>query len=619
MRDARKFSVFLFALLFAVSTVYSLPAKKRGKLALDYRSSVQDILSQFEKYLSLPKGRVSLVKGDVVWAVFGDVKRVKPGYEFVVYKPGKPFKDPDTGMVFPGIDVEVGVVRIKEVKGKFAIGRVVYKKEPVKKGYILSPPDEVRIVLLPVENKTGDKIDTEKLRTLIKLIFMEEPGFTVYDDVKKARGYFFVVKPVLLRDSSGKTILSFVFSSGVSQSPLFALNSEVKLVRAVSSTELLEAQESEEGAGQWGKFAGLITTRVFKAKYKLIAAGDVNGDGSDEVVLAADGLVDVYSIEGKEFKKILTYSWGGRGRLVYKFIWLDVADINGNGIPEIYISAVEQDIVNGVLKAYPSSFVLEYDKKKGKLFKVAKISYLVRVIKNTSNPQGILLAQEMGEYEPFKGFPFYLVYEKGRYRADRRVPPFIKAMNSLYGWTYDDVNGDGKLEIVLIDDGFLRIVSEKGEPIWESPDTLGKFTHLYFYQTPRFFTPPTDKNFDPIEVAKKRTIERRVLTKFCESDGKMGIFTIENDVPGFFIAGIHIETDYTGINGRVVKIEEVSKGTVYGSYYDVLWETPKYKTIYGEDFAIGDFDRDGVLDVAFLGYLKRKGKVRIDVYKIPGM
>jgi len=619
MRIGRGIFVSLFLFLLIFSTSYSVPLKKRGKLALDYKSSVREILSQFEKYLSLPRGRISLVKGDVVWAVFGDVKRVKPGYEFVVYKPGKPFKDPDTGMVFPGIDVEVGVVRIKEVKGKFAIGRVVYKKEPVKKGYILSPPDEVRIVLLPVENKTGDKIDTEKLRTLIKLIFMEEPGFTVYDDVKKARGYFFVVKPVLLRDSSGKTILSFVFTSGISKSPLFALNSEVKLVRAVSSTELLEAQESEEGPGKWGAFSGLITSRVFKTRYKLVAAGDVNGDGSDELVLAADGVVDVYSLEGKEFKKILSYDWGKRGVLVYRFVGLDVADINGNGIPEIYVSAVEQDIVDGVFKAYPSSFVLEYDKNKDKLVKRAKIPYLVRVVKNTLEPSGVLFAQKMGEYEPFVGSPFYLVYEKGRYKPDKKVPSFIKAMRSLYGWTYDDVNGDGKIEVVMIDDNFLRIFSEKGEPIWESPDTLGEFTHLYFYQTPRFFTPPTDKNFDPIEVAKKRRIERRILTEFCESDGKVAIFTIENDVPTFFIAGIHVETDYTGINGRVVKIEEVSKGVVYGAYYDVLWETPKYKAIYGEDFAIGDFDRDGVLDVAFLGYLKGKGKVRVDVYKIPGM
>ena len=611
---------FLVVFLLFPNLSFSVPVvRKKGKLALDYRSSIRKLLQDFEQYLSLPKGRIELVKGKYVWILFEDSSRIKPGYEFVVYKPGKPFKDPETGMVFPGIDEEVGVVKIKEIKGKYAIASVLYAKARIKKGYKVSAPSEVKLVFLPVENKTTEKIDTAKLYDLIKLIFMEEPNFSVYESSANLSGYYYIIKPVVLRDSSGRTFLSFEVKSSLSNIPILALNEEVKLVRAVSSTELLEAQESEEGKGPWGRFAGLITSRVFKTKYKLIASGDVNADGNDEIVLAADGIVDVYTIEGKEFKKILTYSWGKRGELLFRFLRLNVADVDKDGVPEIYISAVEQDLENGLLKAYPSSFVLIYDKKKNRLKKRCKIPYLIKVVRNSFNPEGILIAQRMGEYEPFEGHPFYMVYDKGKYKKAKSTPYFVKAMDSLYGWTFDDVNGDGKIEVVMMDEDFLRIFSQKGEPIWESPDTLGKFTHLYFYQTPRFFTPPTDKNFDPREVAEKRTVERRIQTRFCESDGKMCIFTVENDVPGFLIAGIHVATDYTGINGRAVKIEEVSKGVVYGAYYDVLWETPKYRTIYGEDFAIGDFDRDGVLDLAFLGYLKKKGKVRVDVYKIPGM
>ena len=69
----------------------------------------------------------------------------------------------------------------------------------------------------------------------------------------------------------------------------------------------------------------------------------------------------------------------------------------------------------------------------------------------------------------------------------------------------------------------------------------------------------------------------------------------------------------------MVKIEKVSQGTLYSAFFDVVWETQKFSTIYGEDFAVGDFNGDGVLDLAFLGYLKKTGKTRVDVYRLPGM
>ena len=600
-------------------SAYSLPRKERGKLVYDYKSAISNLIVDFKNFLNLPDGRVALVKRDILWISFKDVSAIKPNYEFVIYKPGKSFRDPETGMVFPGIDEPVGYAKIIEIKNNVAIARVIKKISEIKKGYRVGSPEEIKLYIEKPENRSDVSVDVGKLYDLIRFSFMEEPTFTVYSAEEKPSGYYYVIKPVLFKDTSGALRLSFVVNSSFSNVSLVALNTKVKLVRSISSTELMKAQEAE-ATGKWGQFAGLITTRVFKKKYKLVSAGDVNGDGQDELVLIADGLVDVYQIKGKEFVRILRYDMGRRGEMLYKFLWVDVADIDRDGTPEIYVSAVRQDLVNGLLKAYPESFVLIYDAKKHKLRRRKTFGYLIRVIKNYEYPEGVLLGQKMGEFEPFVGHPFMVRYEKGKYVIDKKaIPSFVKAIDVLYGWTYDDINKDGKAEVIVMDDTFLRIYSLKGEPIWESPDTMGKFTHVYFYLTPRFVNPPTMKNFDPLEVAKIVRIERRIETRYCEEDDKPCIFTIENDVPGFLIAGIHVETNYTGVNGRVVKIEEVSKGVVYGAYFDVLWETPKYRAIYGEDFALGDFNRDGVLDVAFLGFIKKAKKARVDIYKIPGM
>jgi hypothetical protein len=158
-----------------------------------------------------------------------------------------------------------------------------------------------------------------------------------------------------------------------------------------------------------------------------------------------------------------------------------------------------------------------------------------------------------------------------------------------------------------------------GTLVWESEESLGPFTHIYFYQTPRFVRIPAMKNYEPEEVAKRRIMPRKLEIVYFPTEQRNAVITVANDKKQFFIAGVKIFSDYDGINGRSVKIEKVSEGMLYSSYFDVVWETPKSPLVYGEDFAVGDFNGDGILDLAFLGYLKKSGKSKIDIYKLPGM
>ena len=594
---------FVLVLLLPLA-VGARPPRGAGKLSLDIQGASSRLAERLSSYFDVPTGVVKLYRKGMLWVKFPGRVDLKAGSVLVVYQPGKPIVDPDTGQRFPGIDVPVGYAQAVEKKGELVIFRFLKGEGVPMKGFLVRYPETVKLYV------DCSRLSQEDVCQQIKVSLMEMPRFSILNS-PAADAY--VVKPVLIKEPSGRVRLALSLVPPATSGAVASFVEKVRSVRAVSTAMLLQGGGE---SSKWAKYQGLIATRVFASKFMVIGAGDIDGDGKSEVVLAGDGAVKAFRIKGKSFEKVASFSLGKRGGF-YRFLHLDLLDLDGDGRPEIYVSAVFQDTMEGVYKAYPASFVLVY--RDGKLEKVADLKYLLRAVKLDEFGGEILLGQKIGEYQPFKGPIVRIVYKNGSYQIDKALPGYIRKNECLYGWAVGDLTGDGKKEMALIDGDILVVSTVNGTEIWESAEPLGPFTHLYFYQTPRFFTPPAMKNFQPEEVAKKRVLPRRINVVYFPSENRNAVLTVANDEKRFIIAGIKIAGDYEGMNGRVVKIEKVSEGTFYSAYFDAVWETPKYSGIYGEDFAIGDFDGDGVLDLAFLGYLRKSGKTRIDIYKLPGM
>ncbi len=597
-----------YLLLFLLLAVFSLPSypfvrKGAGKLSLDVGSAADRLSRSLVALFNVPEGRVVLVKGNRVWVRFPKSSALKPGATFVVYKPGAPIVDPETHQRFPGIDEPVGYFRLEEIKKGIAVGYASGEKATYKKGYLVRYPEVINI-----------RVDCSSLNStsyceIVKISLMKQPRFAI---VGSSEPYAFTVVPKMVSEPSGRVRLVYEIKAPFTGASIWAFDTEVKAVRAVSTAMLLEGGEREK----WGRFKEFMASRVFKQKYLIMTSADFDRDGKDELVLVSKKSVDIYKLKGKGFVRFASYKIGKRGEF-YSFLRVGTLDMDGDGIPEIYISAVYNDIIDGKYVPEPASFALAY--KNGKLKKIKDFKFLIRIAKVDQLGGYVLLGQRLGDYTPFSGPIFRVVYKNGHYAIDNHLPGYIRNLECIYGWALGDVNGDGKEEMALLDEDILRIMTLNGTEIWESAEPLGPFTHLYFYQTPRFATPPTMKNYEPEEIAKKRIVPRKIMVEYFPEENRNAVLTIANDVKKFFIAGVKIATDYEGINGRVVKIEKVSQGTLYSAFFDVVWETQKFSTIYGEDFAVGDFNGDGVLDLAFLGYLKKSGKTRVDVYRLPGM
>ena len=590
------FWFLVFLLLFGDS--WALVPKGGGKLALDLTSASESLAKRLLSFFDVPPGKVAFVKGKRVWVSFGKGKPfVKPGTVLVVYRPAEPVVDPDTGQVFPGIDEEVALFRVKgEAKG-FVFGEVFAEKRRVEKGYRVRFPD-----VIPVKVECEDK----KVCQVAELSIAQEPRFEVVESCS-GRDFCYRVRAYVVAGEKPTLVFSLSFDGGP---VIVAYSHEVRKVRSVSTAMLL--QGATEGPVK--RFGNLIAARVFKADYRVMASGDLDGDKVSEFILAGKGRVDVYKLKGKQFVRFASYNLGRRGSF-YRFLRVYGWDADGDGRDEVYVSAVFQDIVNGNYKAYADSFVLVLDGNR--LKRVKRFDFLLRVA--DLDGKRVLLGQRVGEYTPFEGPMFRVLCRDGVYRLDTKLPKYIRKIESIYGWALGDVNGDGKDELVDLDGDVLEVRSLNGTLLWESPEGFGPFTHLFFYQTPRFVKIPAMKNYEPEEVAVRRVVPRRIEIMYFPKENRYAVLTVANDEKKFVIAGIKILTEHEGINGRVVKVEKVAEGTVYSSYFDVVWETPKYAGVYGEDFAVGDYNGDGVLDIAFLGYLKRSGKTRVDVYRLPGM
>ena len=141
---------------------------------------------------------------------------------------------------------------------------------------------------------------------------------------------------------------------------------------------------------------------AYKLAFNGIALGDVDGDGKTETVIITPDKVIVYRYEQQRFYQVTEYAEGSKGIN----IGVDVADINGNGIPEIIVTSLT------LTRKALASFVLEWD---GKAFKriVDNAPWYFRVC-DLPDRGKVLLGQEPRFGSPFKGKIFEMIWRNGR-------------------------------------------------------------------------------------------------------------------------------------------------------------------------------------------------------------
>jgi TolB-like protein len=347
---------------------------------------------------------------------------------------------------------------------------------------------------------------------------------------------------------------------------------------------------------------GFWMSQQFATEFKGMDIGDVNGDGKNEVVTIDNHNVYIYQKTSTEFKLLQVI----KGKPYDKYLSVDIADIKRSGGNQIYVTSVNDNILN--------SFVLEY--KDGKYEKIASdLKLFLRVI---DTPSGIplLLCQAYGLGQIFDTPIHEMVWRNGKFIEDQEMK--IHRGLSIYGLAIDNLGTGGSDYKVIALDSLDHICIfrqtnkhlsraftfgfKNDDLIWRGDEEFGGSNNYIENVTDK-------KNYERDSNVKTAFVNLRILTYDLNKSGKKQLIIVKNLSP----------------TGRLLKnLKLFTSSEIYNLEWDGLGMSEKWKTKkingYVSDYVFKDFDNDGKPDLVLALVLSVGSSIRdksvIVVYKL---
>jgi TolB-like protein len=290
-----------------------------------------------------------------------------------------------------------------------------------------------------------------------------------------------------------------------------------------------------------------------------IALGDVDRDGKVEAVIVTPNSININRFENNRLIEISKI-----GEDKYRvYIGVDIADINSNGYPEIFVTSLnlQRNVVNSV--------VFEYDGKD--YIKIVDSSAWYYRVAELPGHGSILFGQKQktGGPDIFSSEIFEMVWNNTEYVADRKVLPSNRS--NLMGFSLGDVMNDGGEAVVAYDKSdYIRIINQSGRVLWTGNIHYGG-SSLY-YEMPTLEPGSDNRQYYPM----------RIIITDIDLDGKYEVIAVKNyELTGRLLKQL-----------RKFKEAQIESLSWNGLGLVTNWKTAKISG-YIRDFAIGDFDNDG--------------------------
>jgi TolB-like protein len=329
---------------------------------------------------------------------------------------------------------------------------------------------------------------------------------------------------------------------------------------------------------------------------KGVDAGDVDGDGKNEIIVMGEHQLWLYRDEGKEIKLLGEF----KTPISNNFLTLDVIDINEDQRAEICVTNAIED--------HLQSFILTYED--GSFRYLAKgLNWYLRVTRVPDQGE-VLLAQRMGTNKDYEG-PMRLVQWKGKkIKIGKKVKQgkkvsFPKEVEWVLSFTSGKFTSPEAQEFVRIEEfGTVRLLDERGSLQWKSSEDLGGSDN--YVDRPQILA---DKKGAPARYERRIYLPPRMVAKDLDGDGIDELVGVFNK----FSTGKHIE-----------RVRLYNKGHVTALSWDGMalanaWRTQDIPG-YVADFQLKDVDNDGRNELVTVSvsshFLKSDTKGILMVYEI---
>jgi len=330
------------------------------------------------------------------------------------------------------------------------------------------------------------------------------------------------------------------------------------LVKASTTSDIVRPQElTRTASGGW------MSQRLSGALMG-IAPGKVASDGTREYYIADEQALRLYR-QSDNLKLVAEVAFSPRERV----IGVDSADLDGDGIPEAYVTIMDGDSLSSQV----------WVAGKDSLKRVAtKLPYYFRGIALMGKDHKIY-AQQMSSDKDYYGDVQELV--KNGDRFELKNPIKLPRFGYLYNFNqFRDAAGN-TFTVVINDDGYLIVYSAAGEELWRSSDKFGG-SETYFKREDLANVRTTGDPFRWVFLEQRITVT---------PSGEVVVPKNE----GMFVIG----------NNRAYKKSSVYAFAWNGSSLDEIWHTKQsqnyladylYDTARKELMALEVVKKEGLLD-----------------------
>lgn len=310
--------------------------------------------------------------------------------------------------------------------------------------------------------------------------------------------------------------------------------------------------------GIQAKARGVKRTADISGEILASTVGDLNGDGTDEIITLTSSAINIYKTMERKIVQVdgLKLPGGLRGH------GLTVADMNGDGKKEIYISATDELLV--------ASRILGWSGKDGFTTLAKNIRYYLRPIKTTKNVWK-LAGQKRGRAKTdFLAKGLYWLTIDGDFRISEDKKIAIPTNINLFDFVFAELDGEKGDELVVLDNNEkLQVISSDNELLWVSSGNFGG-SKIYIGPSQGSMVDKQSKtNLSVDEDADRELIfvPARLLVTDVDGNGLSEIVVNENE---------------SGALGWFKRLRSYDGGTVVGLAWNgegltEAWRTGRYK------------------------------------------
>jgi len=450
-------------------------------------TSVDELAYAVAAYFPKVHGEVTAVQGDRLTVSLGEKNGILLGMVLTVWRDGSNILHPVTGAVIGRVEDEVGTIEVVSVKEISSIA--VMKKqtrEPKAGDRARITPKKISIAILPLRSDQPEIIRglAERLGELGRFTVLGNDKVTAFLKERKDRdaslvkdmGSAFSLDAVValgIFPSEGKYVVTARIFSADDAKPIDTIVAQLNLT---SKREALGEVRPffAPGKDASGKTpapvsapalalasasalvlvkdaSGKMPDLPVDARYFVLA--DLDGDGAVEYVFSDEKKLSVYRAEQSGWKEIWKERVDKKEQEMQQFR-IDVADINGNGHPEIFVTRMLDDRV--------TSYVVEFEN--GSFRRIADIPGFLRVVRYPGRGT-VLIGQDFSADTFFAGQPREFAWSGSAYTpgASLVVPPGA----DLYSFVFADF-GEARPFMVSFDKDDHLVVYIGETPIWKS-------------------------------------------------------------------------------------------------------------------------------------------------------